>query len=282
MAPTRPSPVRQQSSNMQSQSPIRKQPRRGLTLAQKQALIDNIQLEIAERARKLRAQYSLQANGLRTRLEIRVNRIPHRMRTQVMGATLEKFSNQRLSSTAILPGMAAPSPVKQKPTSNKPASSKRDRCGAVKSSALPRTLTVPSDEMENKENEQLENPKKRVKAAPPARAVSRTKKAEAAQVLSPRSNNTSDRVLSAAIQRTQSPTKIGPPPPRSQLARPVSPVKSIHNSPTKGGASGMLSNMVNKAKAATAKAAATKSAPSVVRKTSTRKVTPKEIGRAHV
>ena len=86
---------------------------------------------VAERARKLRAQYSLQANGLRTRLEIRVNRIPHRMRTQLMGATLDKFSNQRLSSTAILPGMAAPSPVKQRPVAKKAASSKRDRyeCG---------------------------------------------------------------------------------------------------------------------------------------------------------
>ena len=126
MAPTRPSPPRQ-ASNTQSQSPIRKPvARKGLTVAQKQALIDNIQLEISERARKLRAQYSLQANGLRTRLEIRVNRIPHRMRTQIMGTMLDKFSNQRLSTTAILPGMAAPSPVKQRAVSSK-KSSKRNR-----------------------------------------------------------------------------------------------------------------------------------------------------------
>ena len=126
MAPTRPGPARQ-ARNTQSQSPVRNPvARKGLTVAQKQALIDNIQLEISERARKLRAQYSLQANGLRTRLEIRVNRIPHRMRTQVMGATLDKFANQRLSTTAILPGMAAPSPVKQRTVSSK-KSSKRNR-----------------------------------------------------------------------------------------------------------------------------------------------------------
>ena len=69
--------------------------------AQKQALIDNLQLEskrtkhtcmyttqcdgtdasiVTERARKLRAQYALQAQGLRSRLEMRINRIPQALR----------------------------------------------------------------------------------------------------------------------------------------------------------------------------------------------------------
>ncbi|KAK5001282.1 hypothetical protein LTR28_012852, partial [Elasticomyces elasticus] len=60
------------------QSPSRRP--MGITQAQKQALIDNLQLEVTERARKLRAQYALQAQGLRARLEMRVNRIPQALR----------------------------------------------------------------------------------------------------------------------------------------------------------------------------------------------------------
>ncbi|KAL8873020.1 MAG: hypothetical protein Q9174_001439 [Haloplaca sp. 1 TL-2023] len=52
---------------------------------QKQALIDNLQLEVTERARKLRAQYALQCQSLRTRIGLRVNRIPTAMRKANMG-----------------------------------------------------------------------------------------------------------------------------------------------------------------------------------------------------
>ncbi|THC94787.1 hypothetical protein EYZ11_005733 [Aspergillus tanneri] len=71
-------------------SPPRKKLR--ITRNQKQALIDNLQLEITERARKLRAQYSLQANDLRARIERRVNRIPIALRKANMGELLEKHS----------------------------------------------------------------------------------------------------------------------------------------------------------------------------------------------
>ncbi|KAL8717601.1 MAG: hypothetical protein Q9225_005171 [Loekoesia sp. 1 TL-2023] len=62
-----------------------------ITQGQKQALIDNLQLEITERARKLRAQYALQAQSLRTRIELRVNRIPTAMRKANMGELYEKY-----------------------------------------------------------------------------------------------------------------------------------------------------------------------------------------------
>lgn len=45
---------------------------------------------VTERARKLRAQYALQANDLRARIERRVNRIPVALRKATMGELLEK------------------------------------------------------------------------------------------------------------------------------------------------------------------------------------------------
>ena len=107
-----------------NRSPVNK-PKMHLTLAQKQALIDNLQLEsqyqlfasrknltnsliVTERARKLRAQYMLQAQGLRTRIEIRVNRIPMTLRRAKMGELLLKHSDNTSKSTST----AAASPVK--------------------------------------------------------------------------------------------------------------------------------------------------------------------------
>lgn len=74
-----------------SRSPIKKA-RIQITANQKQALIDNLQLEITERARKLRAQYVMQAQGLRTRVELRVNRIPTALRKVTMGELILKYS----------------------------------------------------------------------------------------------------------------------------------------------------------------------------------------------
>ncbi|KAL9111293.1 MAG: hypothetical protein Q9227_004170 [Pyrenula ochraceoflavens] len=63
-----------------------------ITKMQKQALIDNLQLEITERARHLRAHYSLQASDLRSRIERRINRIPISLRKSVMSDLLIKYS----------------------------------------------------------------------------------------------------------------------------------------------------------------------------------------------
>ena len=46
---------------------------------------------VTERARKLRAQYALQAQSLRTRIELRINRIPSSLRKANMGELYEKY-----------------------------------------------------------------------------------------------------------------------------------------------------------------------------------------------
>lgn len=93
-------------------SPMKKR-RTGITIAQKQALIENLQLEsmsanihrvsrnrevdclfllVTERARKLRSNYNIHAQTLRTRVEIRVHRISRPLRNITMGELLQKYS----------------------------------------------------------------------------------------------------------------------------------------------------------------------------------------------
>ncbi|KAF2397413.1 hypothetical protein EJ06DRAFT_148514 [Trichodelitschia bisporula] len=62
-----------------------------ITAAQKEALIQNLDLELEERARKLRAQYELHVEGMQNRLEMRINRIPQRLRTKKMGELLNEY-----------------------------------------------------------------------------------------------------------------------------------------------------------------------------------------------
>lgn len=114
-------------------SPIQKKPT-GITLQQKQALIENLRLEstpscprlgsrfvlifhfpspfpVTERARRLRAQYHLQAQGLRSRIEIRLNRIPTALRKATMGDLLLKYAEQAQRA----PSRPLPLPVKDLP-----------------------------------------------------------------------------------------------------------------------------------------------------------------------
>lgn len=87
-----------------------------ISIDQKQALVDNLQLEITERARKLRAQYALQAQGLRTRLEIRVHRIPAGLRKATIGELLEKHAHKAAGEdgTAVdgKPQMRSPAKIR--------------------------------------------------------------------------------------------------------------------------------------------------------------------------
>lgn len=55
---------------------------------------------VTERARKLRAQYMLQAQGMRSRIEIRVNRIPTALRKAKMGDLLTKHSQAQKQAIA--------------------------------------------------------------------------------------------------------------------------------------------------------------------------------------
>ena len=112
MAPLKNSKKRESSASNIVKSPVRTpdrspiKKRASITQKQKQALIDNLQLEsestilvcrllltveVTERARKLRAQYALQAQSLRTRVELRINRIPTSLRKAQMGELLQKY-----------------------------------------------------------------------------------------------------------------------------------------------------------------------------------------------
>ena len=59
---------------------------------------------MTERARKLRAQYALQAQGLRARLEMRVNRIPQALRKRNMQDLLDDYTERaKPKPAAIMP-----------------------------------------------------------------------------------------------------------------------------------------------------------------------------------
>ncbi|GES64991.1 Borealin N terminal-domain-containing protein [Aspergillus terreus] len=210
-------------------SPPRKKMR--ITRNQKQALIDNLQLEITERARKLRAQYALQANDLRARIERRVNRIPVALRKANMGELLEKHQ------AALRAAHGSPSPRKHA----SPAKDARTFAaipgshGKIKPSvSSPNARRVKKQSHEgiysDKENapatgeslDVLKNPKRRAKpgaAAGTSRVVSQEVRGADYRILSPKSSNS----------RTypQSPLRASPEKPQnsSYLARPMSPLK---------------------------------------------------------
>lgn len=67
---------------------------------------------VTERARKLRAQYALQANDLRARIERRVNRIPVALRKATMGELLERHMASVRAQQANLSPRKLLSPAK--------------------------------------------------------------------------------------------------------------------------------------------------------------------------
>jgi len=54
---------------------------------------------VTERARRLRSNYNLHAQSLRTRIEMRVNRIPVALRKLTMGELMERYEQQKLSAS---------------------------------------------------------------------------------------------------------------------------------------------------------------------------------------
>ena len=109
------------TAHMQSRTPNTRSPIKKInskiTTAQKQALIDNLQLELTERARKLRAQYAMQAQGLRSRIELRVNRIPTAMRKKTIGELLQKYM-ESTNKAQIAPVLTTRTVVKNSPAKN--------------------------------------------------------------------------------------------------------------------------------------------------------------------
>ncbi|KAF7156699.1 hypothetical protein CNMCM5623_000372 [Aspergillus felis] len=217
-----------------------------ITRSQKQALIDNLQLEITERARKLRAQYALQAHDLRSRIERRINRIPMALRKAKMGELLEKHNNSlRMQQTALSPKKhASPGKGTRNLTS---ASVKRGKQSV--STASPSTRRVKRQSHEglysDKENapaagdslDVLKNPKRRANPAGTSRVVSQEVRGADYRILSPKSLNS----------RTypQSPFRASPEKPHnsSYLSRPMSPLKP--SSPLKSTSASAAGNADN-------------------------------------
>ncbi|KAF4436216.1 Borealin-lik [Fusarium acutatum] len=223
-------PLHSGSPSAQPRSPIRKRTPGAITMQQKQAMIDNMQLEITERARRLRAQYNYMATTVRSRIEMRLNRVPMSMRRIKMGDLLQKFMDQEQQR-------AAKSTAIRKQTATWAASPpKQIQSAANNLKPAPRTKKRMSDAISgDKENEveHTETAKKRARAA----TTTDVSHARSGQILSPTSSN------SRMANRPPSPAKSG-------IARPASPLKRPAT------ASGMLSSMVEKAKATRAGAGA--------------------------
>lgn len=210
-----------------------------ITAAQKQAVIDNLQLEststsneqlaplltraiVTERARKLRAQYALHAQGLRSRLEMRINRVPKQLRTTNIAELIEQYSEH------LEPPSKRPLPIPQATAAaSKAAQNARSQPAQHLNSARSRGTKRTSSEMaggSDKENG-IDMPKKRSKTGQtggPVRAARTASRLDPSKVLSPKSHN--------SRQLPQSPFKRDSPgkplsPGKSYLARPVSPVK---------------------------------------------------------
>ncbi|APA13340.1 hypothetical protein SS1G_08076 [Sclerotinia sclerotiorum 1980 UF-70] len=213
-----------------------------ITIGQKQALMENLQLEITERARKLRAQYNVQAQGLKTRIEIRVNRIPISMRKKNIGDLFEKHNNTgaQAARNEVRP------PVPPKNTQKKIPVEESESGSSTQSTTSSHISKRNSDEACLDKENKVDNPKKRQKAAPilPERTTSRVNM-DPKQILSPRSANS--RTLPA------SPIKPAPPAKSTTDSRP----------PTRTGRK--IAPHTNPAGAARAKSASATSGPKTTR-----------------
>ncbi|PKX99334.1 uncharacterized protein P174DRAFT_427542 [Aspergillus novofumigatus IBT 16806] len=213
-----------------------------ITRSQKQALIDNLQLEsmvfstfwmrhvltqgtVTERARKLRAQYALQAHDLRSRIERRINRIPVALRKAKMGELLEKHNNSlRMQQTALSPKKhASPGKGTRNLTS---ASVKRGKQSVSTASPSTRRLKRQSHEglYSDKENapaagdslDVLKNPKRRANPAGTSRVVSQEPLKSTSASAAGNADNARSRTTKA---NTTSTRDMRPP---SQAKRPAS------------------------------------------------------------
>lgn len=270
-----------------AQDSPRKKQRTGISMSQKQALIDNLQLEstwprsrgialgcepdanasvVTERARKLRAQYNLQAQGLRTRIEIRVNRIPMSLRKAKMGDLADKHKRGQhpqqarpTPSFSVLQSARRPpvsednsisrsvsttSTKSQATTASRPrpgSPPKRTRFGLPHSSQGRTRTNSSSDEISgnSKENDGTatgsEAPKKKARSNPAAE-VEPTK---ASNVLSPASTNV----------RPLPRTTPGGKPPIMRVAPAPENAPGLSKSPVKqSSASSLFSNWAEKAR----------------------------------
>ncbi|MDI1491340.1 MAG: hypothetical protein OHK93_002549 [Ramalina farinacea] len=243
-----------------------------ITANQKQALIDNLQLEVTERARKLRAQYALQAHSLRTRIELRVNRIPTAVRKANMGDLFLKYEEMRLAKERKqeveepkTENHSQPGPETE--TNQEPKSTTRN------ASTKTRGTKRKSDALDTSKNETVKihedpipNPKKRAKGATNNSAHQAP---NPSTVLSPKSANSRTLPQSPIQQKGASPEK----PFHVRTASPLKPLAPPPKMMSTAAATASLAHMAaEKAKPGRPKAAGGKSAATRGRKEAERAV----------
>ncbi|KAI1946399.1 hypothetical protein LOZ57_003654 [Ophidiomyces ophidiicola] len=202
--------VEQDAFDDGARTPLDSPPRKKLriTQQQKQALIENLQLEVTERARKLRAHYALQAQDLRSRIERRVNRIPMALRKKLMGDLLAKYEetsvvDEARPNASTITGI--PSPFKKaaivpKTTGSTQRADKSPRISGKKPVVkAARVLGRKTDEIHSSDKENvvrhnsieppLANPKKRGKTGATGGTARVISQHTQGSVLSPKSSN---------------------------------------------------------------------------------------------
>lgn len=198
-----------------------------ITQQQKQALMDNLQLEseasllgmtsssanissVTERARQLRAGYALQCADLRARIERRVNRIPLSIRKMTMGELTRQHeapsatkqsarvspAKQKIMVEVPAPKPLPPLPHEQAATKQlSPARPQQQAAPTRGKKRLSSEIQIASDKENEKEPDALPVMKntKRAKTTTAAQTATRTNSRMAKQapssVLSPRSHN---------------------------------------------------------------------------------------------
>ncbi|OAL07271.1 hypothetical protein IQ06DRAFT_372271 [Phaeosphaeriaceae sp. SRC1lsM3a] len=195
----------------------------------KAAMIVNLELELKNRAEKLRAMCEAQCQSLRSRLERRVNRVPATKRQMPLvellapaappapapkPATTRAAPKATTTKKAAAAATTTAAPATRKTRTAPTTATTTTKPAAPKTTAATTKTTTTrqpaargkkrgSDEMssEDKENAALDVPKKRVRApaqkekAPVSKPTTRTTRAAsrqkpaAAQILSPKNNN---------------------------------------------------------------------------------------------
>ena len=253
-----------------TRSPARKKLK--ITQQQKQALMDNLQLEsmqlrsaqsraiaditpVTERARQLRAEYALQCADLRARIERRVNRIPISIRKTTMGDLMQQHETTEAVQPKTSPPkqhisveIAAPKPLPplpQQATSKLPSSARLQPQPAPPrgKKRMSPEIHIASDEQNEHEPHSLPVVKsnKRAKPAPTTKGTRTTSRSVASKeqtsVLSPRSHN-SRTLPRSPIKDVCLPTS----PAKSMIARPIGAMSPVRlNSPLKTAATAATS-----------------------------------------
>ncbi|OAP57156.1 hypothetical protein AYL99_07894 [Fonsecaea erecta] len=258
-----------------SGSPVRKKMR--ITQQQKQALIDNLQLEITERARQLRAGYALQCADLRARIERRVNRIPLSIRKMTMRELMQQHesSNAKRNQPRAPPpkqtiSVEIPAPKPLPPLPQESGTTKLPSAVCSQIQAAPATrggkkrmspqIQIALDKVSEQDPSEatldalpVVKNTKRTKGAVPTRPTSRAAaKHTQISVLSPRSHNSRTLPRSPIKEPylQPSPAKnmlIRPVPTSMSPIRPTSPLKSAATAATSAISAG-VHGMIEQAK----------------------------------